>query len=73
MIRAFKTMALGIESIIFCDNPNQAKYVTFRDANDAGYSLKFSDISSVKRCPEYDKFFTPKIKIKTSYSKDYLK
>ena len=68
MIRAFMTIALGIKSIIFCENPNQAKYATFRDANDAGYSLKFSDISSVKRCPEYDKFLTPKIKIKASYS-----
>ena len=64
-------MAFDVESIIFCESPKQAKYTTFRDANDAGYRLKFGDIVSVKRAPEYDGV-AEKHKSRKCFSKDFL-
>jgi len=53
MIRAFRTDAIGVTSIVFADSASKARYDTYLCAKDAGYSLRFSDIT-VLRAPEYD-------------------
>lgn len=53
MIRAFQTDCIGVSSIVFAERRGQAQAATMRDAQDAGYKVKFTDVK-VKRAPIYD-------------------
>lgn len=52
-IRAFITEAMGIESIVFSTSASKARYATYLSANDAGFLVRFQDIS-VHRAPKCD-------------------
>jgi len=53
-LKAYRTMALGIECIVFAENRGQAKHATVSCANEAGFDCDYSDLHSAKRAPEYD-------------------
>jgi len=53
VIRAFRTIAIGTVSIVFAENAGKARYSTYLAANDAGYDVKFPDIT-VHRANEFD-------------------
>ena len=52
-MKAWKTTACDIESIVFAETRGKAHAVTLRAANDAGYRIKWSDVR-VLREPELD-------------------
>ena len=53
VMRAFKTFACDIESIVFAETRGKACYATFLAATDVGYRIKFTDIK-VNRAKQYD-------------------
>lgn len=52
-IKAYRTEAFGIVSIVFADNSGKAKAATFREARDAGYGAEFKHIKC-RRDPRFD-------------------
>ena len=52
-VRAFETKCIGVTSIVFAKSPAKAKFATLRQAMDAGYRVKFADIS-VRRAKTFD-------------------
>jgi hypothetical protein len=53
IIRAFRTKAIGTESIVFAKTASKARYITYLAAKDAGYEVGIIEVS-VKRAAEYD-------------------
>ena len=54
ILKAYRTKAIGTESIVFAENRGQARYSTVRSANEAGYCITFSDVEFAVREPKYD-------------------
>lgn len=52
-IRAFRTDAQGITSVVYAASAGRARSVTVRAANDAGFSVRYADVL-VRRAPEFD-------------------
>jgi len=62
VIRAFKTEACGVVSIVFAGSASQARWTTLQAAREVGYKLDFGNVS-VLRAPEYDVRLTPEGRI----------
>ena len=52
-IRAFRTLAMGVESVVFSKSAGKARYATYKSANDAWGGIRFKDIT-VLRAYEHD-------------------
>lgn len=52
-MKAFRTEAHGLESIVLCETAARAKWWTVRAARDAGYRCDFGDVT-VRRAPRHD-------------------
>jgi hypothetical protein len=53
MMRAYRTTAHGIESVVAAPSPAMAKRMTMRSANDAGYRVRWIEVRC-RRDPEFD-------------------
>lgn len=71
-IKAYRVSAFGIDSVVFCKNPGQAKYIVFKAANSVGYDMSFSDISIVRRAPDLD-VYAEKYNNRTAHDEEYIK
>lgn len=47
-MKAYKTTAFGITSIVPANSRGQAKWITYRSALDVGYKVSFGDIRAVR-------------------------
>ena len=56
---AYRTVALGVESIVLCDTRAQARRITVLAARDAGFACSFTDVAA-RRAPEYDDASVPR-------------
>lgn len=52
-MKAWRTEALGVTSVVFAITRGKASYATYLSANDAGWDVTFKDIRC-RRAPEYD-------------------
>lgn len=57
MIRAFKTISMGIELIVFAHSASKARYHTYSIVNNLHLGIEFRSIT-VKRAPEFDNSIT---------------
>jgi len=57
-MRAFRTRAVGVTCLVFAGTRGQARATTARSAVNAGFDVKFFDVS-VSRWPEFDDLATP--------------
>lgn len=52
-IKAWRTEAMGIVSLVYTSSHGKARAVTVRAARDAGYQVRFPEVQ-VTRAPELD-------------------
>lgn len=70
--KCYRTEACGIVSFVFSTTRGRAVAATLRSANDAGYRIKFTDISCRRR-KEWDGFDVfNQLKPNTPYGEDAI-
>lgn len=52
-VKAWRTEAMGVVSLVYCDTREQAHAITARGAWEVGYGVRYIDVHAV-RAPERD-------------------
>jgi len=52
-VKGWRTTAMGVVSLVYCNTREQARAITVREANEAGYDVRYIDVHAV-RAPDRD-------------------
>jgi hypothetical protein len=52
--KAYRTKFMGCTSIVAAEKRSQARYLTFKAAEEAGWRVKLTEPMTIRRAPEFD-------------------